>query len=125
MAIHNLSHLKSTVVGEGMEKIGKWGLPVSWEEPNGCLVLPVAPTVGVVYSHCLPILISLIQERTVCHGTGALGWRRPGNEGPVFAGAGWTSCTCATISVDPVAACMGVSRGLRDTWLSGGGNFRR
>ena len=42
----------------------KWGLLGSQEEPSCCLWFPTAPTVCLIYSYCLPILISLIREQT-------------------------------------------------------------
>lgn len=45
MSVHNLSHLKHAMVGKRMQKIEKWGLPGSWEEPSGLLGFPIAPAV--------------------------------------------------------------------------------
>ena len=40
----------------------KLGFPGSWKESRGQLGFPIAPTVCLIYSYCLPILISLIQQ---------------------------------------------------------------
>ena len=40
-------------------------LPGFQEEPGSRLGFPRALTIHLVYSHCLPTLISLIQEQTV------------------------------------------------------------
>lgn len=49
---------KCTMVDEEIQR-------PSQEEPSGYLGFPVAPTIHLIYSHCLSILISLIQELTV------------------------------------------------------------
>lgn len=37
----------------------------SQEEPRSCAGFPVGPSIHVIYSHCLPILISMIREQSV------------------------------------------------------------
>ena len=60
--IHNLSHLKGTVVGEAEAE--KRGLPGSLKEPSGLLGFPIALTVCLIYSHCLCLSISQSREPT-------------------------------------------------------------
>lgn len=43
----------------------KRGLPGSLEEPSSRSGSPTALTIHLTYSHCVPILVSLIQEQTV------------------------------------------------------------
>lgn len=76
-------------------KTEKWDLSGSWKLQISHLWFPIAPTVHLSYSHCWPILISLIQEQTLV--TRTLGWQKSDNEGPVFVEVKWTLCTYATI----------------------------
>ena len=57
--------LNCTRVGRGMQKAKIWEGAGSWEDPSSRLGFLVAPAVHLVYSHFLPILISLIWEQTV------------------------------------------------------------
>lgn len=51
--------LKCTVMDEGMQKNKKWGFPGSQEEPSSHLEFPIATTIHLVYSPCLPVQYAL------------------------------------------------------------------
>lgn len=52
------------MVDEGMKKLKNWGWPESLEEESSHPGFPKALALCLIYDH-LPILVSLIQERTV------------------------------------------------------------
>ena len=99
------SFFKCTIVGDGMQTLKNGGFPGRWEEPSGHLQLRRAPPVHLIYSHLLPIFISLIQEQTAAmlqaHHDG-----KSGHEGLFFAEAERTSSTCATIFMDCAVAAF-------------------
>ena len=65
---------------------------------------PTALSVHFVYSHCLPILMSPIQEQTVAMLQGHQNVKSLAMRVYFFPEAKWTSSTCAIIFMDFVAA---------------------
>lgn len=61
-SIHNLSHLKCTMVGEEMQKPEKGVCQGACKTQSSC---PIALAVCLTYIRFLPILISLTQGHTV------------------------------------------------------------
>lgn len=116
-------------------KSWKMGSPRGQNKTSGHLGFPIVLTVHLTYNHCLPILISLIQEQTVATLPGLPEGRSLATRGH-SAEVRWTSSTRAIIFIDFVAAALTwKSRGLSlDThlgsgllvWVSfEGSNFRR
>lgn len=58
MFIQNLRLLKCPTVVKGMQKTKN-------DLPGWLSLLPMVPTIDLIYSHCLSTLISLIQEQTI------------------------------------------------------------
>lgn len=135
ISVYSLSHLKCTMLGEGMENKNKnWGLSGRWKNQAAILGF-LYPDCCLIYSYYFPILISLIQEQTVATLPGLPEGRSLVTRGH-SAEVQWTSSTRAIIFIDFVAAALTwKSRGLSlDThlgsgllvWVSfEGSNFRR
>lgn len=66
----NKVQAKCTTMDEGMYQQILEKMPGSRLEPCSCPGFPVAPSVHVISSHCLPILISMIQEQSVAMSQG-------------------------------------------------------
>lgn len=81
MFTYNLSPLKCTMVGDGMEKLKEWGLPGSREEPSRCPDFLIAPTVYWNYSHCFP---SFSDSADCCSIVRTSGWQNFGNKWSFF-----------------------------------------
>lgn len=115
------------------EKWDLWG--VKKKKTSSHLGFPIVLTVHLIYNHCSPVLISLIQEQTVATLPGLQEGKSLATRGH-SAEAQWTSSTRAIIFTDFVAAALTwKSRGLSLNthlgsgllvWVSfEGSNFRR
>lgn len=83
----------------------KRGFSRSWEKASSHLGFPIAPSIHLIYSHCLPISFSPIKEQTIATYKEirlAKAWQR----GAIFVEAEWTSSGCITIIIDSVAAAF-------------------
>lgn len=99
--------------GRMNSKTKKWGQLGSREEPNSRLGFPKALTVCLIYGHCLPTLISLVQEQIIAMLQGHQDGKCLAKRGHFSAEAEGTSCMYATIfRVWSCCFCMEVSWGL-------------
>lgn len=77
------------MVSEGMQKQNKtkkWSSVWSQEEPSSLPGFTIAPALHIIYNHCLPIVIFLVEEWTVANLQG-----KSGNKKSYFAEAEWNS----------------------------------
>lgn len=84
----------------------KWGLQKDQEESNCCLGFPIAPTLQLIYGHCLCILIYLIQNQTFAILQGHQDNKSLAVRGSFFAEAELMSSTCATIFTESLAVAF-------------------
>ena len=87
--------------GQWKAKAEKWGQ----NKTSGHLGFPIVLTVHLIYNHCSPILISLIQEQTVATLPGLPEGKSLATRGH-SAEVRWTSSTRAIIFIDFVAAAL-------------------
>lgn len=86
--------LKCTLAGEGMQKL-KIGFVRESRKTKW---------LNLLYIHCSPILIFLIEEQTVAMLKGCKNGKRLVMRVYCFAEAEWTSSTCAKILIDSIGA---------------------
>lgn len=135
MSVHRSSYLIYAVMGTGKRKLKNGISEGSKKKTSSHLGFPIVLTVHLIYNHCSPVLISLIQEQTVATLPGLQEGKSLATRGH-SAEAQWTSSTRAIIFTDFVAAALTwKSRGLSLNthlgsgllvWVSfEGSNFRR